>query len=94
MMKILDVSNTGGRRRFSVAEKIRVVEESLASSNLARATARRHGIALCGFYQWRRLYYRGELGGSAPGFRSVDPLQEIQAETALTAPRGSEKSRL
>ncbi len=91
MMEILDVTNTGRRRRFSVAEKIRIVEESLAGPNLARATARRHGIALSGLYEWRRLYHRGELGGSVPSFRPVELFHEIQAEAALTAPGGSEK---
>ncbi|WP_444465167.1 transposase [Rhodobacter capsulatus] len=65
MLEILDVTNTGRRRRFSLAEKIRIVEESLSGPKLARATARRYGIALSGLYQWRRQYQRGELGGGA-----------------------------
>ena len=65
MIEILDVVDTGRRRRFSVSEKIRIVEESLAGpNNLARSTARRHGIALTGLYLWRRQYRRGELGWS------------------------------
>ncbi|WP_444462231.1 transposase [Rhodobacter capsulatus] len=68
MLEILDVTNTGRRRRFSLAEKIRIVEESLSGPKLARATARRYGIALSGLYQWRRQYQRGELGGRFPRF--------------------------
>lgn len=60
MIEILDVVDTGRRRRFSVSEKIRIVEESLAGPNLARSTARRHGIALSGLYLWRRQYRCGE----------------------------------
>lgn len=71
MIEILDVVDTGRRRRFSVAEKIRIVEESLAGPNLARSTARRYGIALSGLYLWRRQYRRGELGGAEPAFRPV-----------------------
>ena len=71
MIEVLDVVDTGRRRRFHVAEKVRIVEESLAGPNLARSTARRYGIALSGLYLWRRQYRRGELGGSEPAFRPV-----------------------
>ena len=86
MMEILDVVDTGRRRRFSVSEKIRIVEESLAGPNLARSTARRHGIALSGLYLWRRQYRRGELGGGEPAFRPVAFLAE-PAAPASAAPR-------
>jgi transposase len=79
MMEILDVVDTGRRRRFSVAEKVRIVEESLAGPNLARSTARRHGIALSGLYLWRRQYRRGELSGAEPTFRPVAFLTEPAA---------------
>ncbi|WP_111467535.1 transposase [Cereibacter changlensis] len=60
MIEILDVVNSGRRRRFRVAEKMRIVEEGLAGPNQARSTARRHGIALSGLYLWRRQYRRGD----------------------------------
>ena len=86
MIEILDVVDTGRRRRFSVSEKIRIVEESLAGPNLARSTARRHGIALSGLYLWRRQYRRGQLGGAEPAFRPVVFLTE-PAAPASAAPR-------
>jgi transposase len=86
MIEILDVVDTGRRRRFSISEKIRIVEESLAGPNLARSTARRHGIALSGLYLWRRQYRRGELGGAEPAFRPVAFLTE-PAAPASAAPR-------
>lgn len=86
MIEILDVVDTGRRRRFSVAEKMRIVEESLAGPNQARSTARRHGIALSGLYLWRRQYRRGELGGAEPAFRPVAFLTEPSAPAAVAAP--------
>ena len=82
MIEVLDVVDTGRRRRFSVAEKVRIVEERLAGPNLARSTARRHGIALLGLYLWRRHYRRGELSGAAPAVRPVAFLAEPAAPAA------------
>lgn len=62
----LHVVSTGRRRRWSVEEKIRIVEESFAGHRLASATARRHDIPVPLLFRWRRAYQRGELGGGAP----------------------------
>ena len=86
MMEVMDVVDTGRRRRFSDSEKVRIVEESLSGPNLARATARRHGIALSGLYLWRRQYKSGELDGAAPRFRPVEFLPETFAAAALAIP--------
>ena len=72
MLEVMDVVDTGRRRRFSVAEKIRIVEESLSGPNMVRSTARRYGVAVSGLYLWRRQYQRGELGGAAPTFHAVE----------------------
>ncbi|WP_444464228.1 transposase [Rhodobacter capsulatus] len=82
MLEILDVTNTGRRRRFSLAEKIRIVEESLSGPKLARATARRYGIALSGLYQWRRQYQRGELGGDLRESRRAQARLRPEVDTA------------
>ena len=37
MLEVMDVVDTGRRRRFSVAEKIRIVEESLSGPNMVRS---------------------------------------------------------
>jgi len=85
MLEVMDVVDTGRRRRFSREEKIRIVEESFSGPNMARATARRYGIALSGLYQWRRQYQRGELGGEVPAFRAVELFPEGIAATVSTA---------
>ena len=85
MLEVMDVVDTGRRRRFSREEKIRIVEESFSGPNMARATARRYGIALSGLYLWRRQYQRGELGGEVPAFRAVELFPEGIAATVSTA---------
>ena len=50
----LAIVETGRRRRWSDAEKLRIVTESLAGSRLASATARRHGISPGQLFTWRR----------------------------------------
>ena len=52
---------------------------------MARATARRYGIALSGLYQWRRQYQRGELGGEVPAFRAVELFPEGSAAAVSAA---------
>lgn len=70
----LDVVDTGRRRRWTDAEKLRIVEESFAGSRLVSATARRHGISRSLLTTWRRLHRQGLLLGgrdAAPGFAPV-----------------------
>lgn len=86
MLEVMDIVETGRRRRFSVAEKVRIVEESLSGPNLVRSTARRYGIAISGLYLWRKQYQRGELGGAAPTFHAVEFFPEAAAASAMEAP--------
>ena len=50
----LEIVETGRRRRFSAAEKQRIVEESCAAPRLVSATARRHGISPSQLFVWRK----------------------------------------
>jgi transposase len=63
----LEIVGTGRRRRWSAAEKLRIVEESFSGSRLASATARRHGISNQLLFAWRKAYREGQLG-NIPGF--------------------------
>jgi transposase len=62
----LEIVDTGRRRRWSAAEKLRIVEESFSAPRLASATARRHGISNQLLFAWRKAYREGLLGDS-PG---------------------------
>lgn len=50
------------RRRRSVAERRRVVEETFAPGASVARVARKHGINANQVFQWRRLYRAGGLG--------------------------------
>jgi len=51
----LEVIQTGARRRWSAAEKLRIVAESYQGCRMVSATARRHGISTGQLFTWRRL---------------------------------------
>lgn len=67
----LEIVDTGRRRRFSDAEKLRIVEESFSAPRMGSATARRHSIAVPLLFAWRKAYREGRLGAEAPPFYPV-----------------------
>jgi transposase len=52
----LEVVNTGRRRRWSLDEKLRIVEESFQGHRQVSATARRHDISPSLLYSWRKAF--------------------------------------
>ncbi len=65
----LEVVNTGRRRRWTLAEKLRIVEESFQGHRQVSATARRHDISPSLLFSWRKAL-RGDSRGcdEAVGF--------------------------
>ena len=55
-VEILAVTDTGRRRRWTDAEKVRIVEESFGGRGLIAETARRHDLGRSLLVRWRRLY--------------------------------------
>lgn len=53
-VEVLSVTDTGRRRRWTDAEKLRIVEESYAAPRMVAATARRHEISRALLTRWRR----------------------------------------
>jgi transposase len=85
----LEVVETGRRRRWSDAEKLRIVAESMVGSRLVSATARRHGISRWQLNTWRRQVREGRLIGDeamegVPAFAAVTLAADV--ETAAPAP--------
>jgi len=77
----------GRRRRWSDAEKLRIVEASLAGRRLVSATARQHGISRSLLTTWRKLYREGRLGvGDAPSFAPVIVAPEPGRAMAAASP--------
>ena len=62
----LEVVNTGRRRRWTLAEKLRIVEESLQGKRQVSATARRHDIPPSLLFSWRKKLCGASRGGEVP----------------------------
>ena len=59
------------RQRRSIAEKRRIVEETLVAGASVARVARAHGVNANQVFYWRKLYQAGQLGGSSAACRSV-----------------------
>jgi transposase len=53
------------RQRRSIAEKRRIVEETLVEGASVARVARAHGVNANQVFYWRKLYQAGRLGASA-----------------------------
>ena len=81
----LEVVNTGRRRRWSVAEKLRIVEESFQGHRQVSATACRHDISPSLLFSWRKAFRRGrdEVIGFAPALIVPDEEAPLGAAAAV-----------
>ena len=59
MSEIEIITDGGRRRRWSAAEKLRIVEETLDGQASISVVARRNGVAPNLLYRWRRLMLEG-----------------------------------
>jgi transposase len=55
------ITPTQRRRRWSAAEKVRLVEEAMQPGSSVSAVARRHGIAPSQLFGWKRRMLEGGL---------------------------------
>lgn len=89
---VLDVVDTGRRRRWSVAEKVRITEESFSGPRLVSVTARRNGVSRSLLSAWRRLHRQGLLAGTrseVTGFASVTLASEPAPEPVEPVPEAA-----
>ena len=70
-MKI-EVLGTERRRRWSLQDKLRIVEETMQPGVTVTEVARRHGLAPSVVFTWRRLAREGRLGDAGPSFVPVE----------------------
>ncbi|UGY21028.1 transposase [Bradyrhizobium septentrionale] len=83
----LEIVETGRRRRWSAAEKLRIVEESFSGPRLVSATARHHGLSKQLLFSWRKAYREGRFGGcQVGGFVPARIVSEVQSTTERAAP--------
>lgn len=59
MSEIEIITDGGRRRRWSAAEKLRIVEETLYGDANISSVARRNGVPPNLLYRWRRLMLEG-----------------------------------
>jgi transposase len=69
------------RQRRSIAEKRRIVEETLLPGASVARVARAHGINANQVFGWRRLYLAGRLGGQKAGMKLL-PVRVSDRESA------------
>jgi transposase len=77
-----DVSVASQRQRRSIAEKRRIVEETLAPGASVARVARAQGINANQLFGWRRLYLLGRLGEPKPGIK----LLPVRVSASQSAP--------
>jgi transposase len=87
-MKI-EVLGTERRRRWSLRDKLQIVEETLQQEAKVSEVARRHGLAPSVVFTWRRLAREGRLGDAGPAFMPV----AITPVPGQTPPVGSSPRR-
>ena len=87
-MKI-EVLGTERRRRWSLRDKLKIVEETLQPGVSVTEVARRHGLVPSVVFTWRRLAREGRLGDAGPAFMPV----EIAPVPVQTTPVGSSPRR-
>ncbi len=78
----LEVVESGRRRRWTEAAKLKIVQESLAGPRLTAATARRHGISRQLLLNWRKAWREGRLGGEAAASGFVPAIVTPELNTA------------
>jgi transposase len=74
-------SSAAQRQRRSIAEKRRIVEETLAPGASVAKVARAHGVNANQVFGWRRLYLAGRLGEQKPGIKLL-PVRVSESKSA------------
>ena len=76
--KIEVITSVQRRRRWSAAEKMRMVEETYQPDASVSLVARRHGVGPNQLFTWRRLAAQGALTAAAAG-EEVVPASDHRA---------------
>ena len=69
------------RQQRSIAEKRRIVEETLSPGASVARVARAHGVNANQVFGWRRLYLAGRLGEPKPGVKLL-PVRVSESKSA------------
>ena len=80
-------ANVCNRQRRSIAEKRRIVEETLIEGASVARVARANGVNANQVFHWRRLYQAGRLGGTSAAVKLL-PVT-VAGPTAAATPQPS-----
>jgi transposase len=83
-----EASVAAQRQQRSIAEKRRIVEETLVPGASVARVARAHGVNANQAFGWRRLYLAGRLGERKPAMK----LLPVRVNESLPAPLSVERS--
>jgi transposase len=79
------ITGTERRRRFSNADKLRLVAEAFRPGAVVIEVARRHQVDESLLYRWRRLVAQGLLTAEPPGLVPVQVAPETSSPAACSA---------
>ena len=92
MRPIEVITSVQRRRRWSVAEKIEIVEETDQPGMSVSYVARKHGISPSQPFKWRKLYREGALSAIEANETVVASRKSVQQDRNIV--RQSQSSRL
>ena len=89
--KDMETAASPKRQQWSIAEKRRIVEETLVRGVSVARVARAHGVNANQVFYWRKLFQAGRLGGSCTAQLLPVRIQREASPAALTLsePRSS-----
>ena len=79
----VDVVGPERRRRWTPAEKVRMVEETYEPGTSVSYVARRNGVAPNQLFRWRRLHRDGALTSVGSGEQVVPATERAQAQKQI-----------
>ena len=80
------VSRVSGRRRWTVGQKLAVLQDAFGPEGCVRAACERHDVGSGSIYTWRRQAMSGELAGVRKPIEPVFAEVQISEQPALPAP--------
>jgi transposase len=87
------ITGTGRRRRFSIEDKARILEETLAPGAVVSQVARRHGLTPQQVFTWRRQARQMRLASDERGTpKFVPAVVESSRAEAVSLPAPAAKS--
>jgi transposase len=87
----VEVVTRSGRRRWTDADKQKILQETLVPGETVMAVAKRHGIGTGLIYTWRRQALIGAVTGFVPV--AIEPEAEVKPVPELPKPMAMEPAR-